>query len=144
VKILKEFRDFAVKGNVVDMAVGIIIGAAFGRIVSSMVNDVMMPPIGKLLGGVDFKDYYVLLSHDKGPFQTLKEAKDAGAATLNYGVFVNEVINFVIVAFAVFLLVKAVNTARRLAEREKAAAPPPAPSAEVMLLTEIRDSLRSR
>ena len=99
--LIKEFKEFALRGNVIDMAVGIIIGAAFGRIVSSMVSDVIMPPIGKLMGGVDFKDKFISLSPDKGPFESLKAAKDAGAATLNYGVFINEVIYFVIVAFAV-------------------------------------------
>lgn len=142
---IKEFRDFAVRGSVVDMAVGIIIGAAFGKVVASVVNDVMMPPIGTLLGGSDFKDLFVNLSKDKGPFETLADAKAAGAATVNYGTFINEVINFTIVALAVFVLVKVINTARKVAEREKAAAPvpTPAPSAEVKLLTEIRDSLRA-
>lgn len=142
----REFRDFAVRGNVVDMAVGIIIGAAFGRIVSSMVNDVMMPPLGLAIGGLDFSDFKLVLKEAtpaviEGGVET---AKAVPAVTLKYGVFLNEVINFTIVAFAVFLLVKGVNTARKMAEREKAAAPPPAPPADVALLTEIRDLLKQR
>lgn len=145
--ILKEFRDFAVKGNVVDMAVGIIIGAAFGKIVGSMVNDVMMPPLGLAIGGLDFSDFAVTLKAAtpaviEGGVETVKAVP---AVTMKYGVFLNEVINFTIVAFAVFLLVKAVNTARKMAEREKAAPPPPpGPSAEVKLLSEIRDVLKAR
>lgn len=107
----KEFKDFAMRGNVVDMAVGIIIGAAFGKIVSSVVTDIIMPPIGLLLGGVDFSSLYFNLSGQAYP--TLEAAKEAGAATLNYGVFLNAVINFVIVAFAVFLLVKGLNQMKR-------------------------------
>lgn len=103
----KEFKQFAMRGNVVDMAVGIIIGAAFGKIVSSLVNDVIMPPIGLLLGGVDFSELYINLSG--GTYPSLAAAKEAGAATINYGVFLNTVLDFIIVAFAVFLLVRAVN-----------------------------------
>jgi large conductance mechanosensitive channel len=120
--MLKEFKEFAMKGNVVDLAVGVIIGAAFGKIVDSLVNDVIMPPIGKVLGGVDFTNLFVLLG--SGDYPTLKAAKDAGVATLNYGVFVNTVINFVIIAFSLFLIVKAMNTAKRA----EAAAPAPAPT----------------
>jgi large conductance mechanosensitive channel len=105
--VLKEFKTFAMRGNVLDMAVGIIIGAAFGKIVSSLVEDVLMPPIGRLLGPVDFKDLFINLGSK--PYDTLAAAKAAGAATLNYGLFVNTVINFVIVAFAVFILVQQVN-----------------------------------
>jgi large conductance mechanosensitive channel len=143
--IMKEFREFALKGNVVDMAVGIIIGAAFGKIVSSMVGDVLMPPISKATGGVDFKDWFINLS-DKGPFNTLGEAKAAGAATLNYGVFLNEVINFLIVAIAVFVLIKAINTARRKFEKQQQAAPPPAagPTVDQKLLMEIRDAIKAK
>ena len=142
--IIKEFREFAVRGNVVDMAVGIIIGAAFGKIVSSMVNDVLMPPIGKMVGGVDFKDYFVVLgSAPAEGVPSLARAKELGVPTLNYGVFINEVINFTIVAFAVFLLVKAINTARRLAERDAGAPAAAAVPADVALLTEIRDLLRA-
>ena len=105
--MLKEFKEFAMRGNVLDMAVGIIIGAAFGKIVSSLVDDVLMPPIGRLLGPVDFSGLFINLSGKS--YETLVEAKKAGAATLNYGLFLNTVINFLIVAFAVFLLVQQVN-----------------------------------
>ena len=136
--MLKEFKEFAVKGNVMDMAVGIIIGGAFGKIVGSLVNDVIMPPIGRLLGKVDFTNLYVNLTG--GEFTSLVEAKKAGAATLNYGVFLNTVIEFVIVAFAVFLLVKQVNRFRR----EPAPAAPPVPTPTEKLLGEIRDTLKAR
>jgi large conductance mechanosensitive channel len=109
--MLKEFKEFAMKGNVVDMAVGIIIGAAFGGIVTSLVNDILMPPIGLLLGKVDFSNLFIVLKGDTYP--TLAAAKQAGATTLNYGLFVNTVINFLIVAFAVFLMVRQVNRLRR-------------------------------
>jgi large conductance mechanosensitive channel len=105
--MLSEFKTFIMRGNVVDLAVGVIIGAAFGTIVTSLVNDVLMPPIGRLLGGVDFKDFFISLSGQSYP--TLAAAKAAGAPTLNYGAFLNAVINFLIVAFAVFLLVQQVN-----------------------------------
>ncbi len=138
--MLKEFKEFAVKGNVVDMAVGIIIGGAFGTIVKSLVSDVIMPPIGLLLGGVDFSNLYVVLG--EGSYESLDAAKEAGAATINYGVFINNVISFLIVAFAVFLLVKAINSLKR--KEEEKPAPPPGPSAEEKLLTEIRDVLKQR
>lgn len=115
--MLKEFKEFALRGNVVDMAVGIIIGGAFNQIVNSLVNDVLMPPIGLLLGKVDFSNLYINLSG--GTYESLIKAKEAGAATLNYGLFINALINFLIVASVVFLLVKGINTARRLAERRK-------------------------
>jgi large conductance mechanosensitive channel len=139
--VFKEFREFALKGNVVDMAVGIIIGAAFGRIVESLVKDVIMPPAGLLLGNVDFSDLFVVLKAGTapGPYPTVEAAQSAGAVTLNYGLFVNNIISFAIVAFAVFLLVRAINRARRKEEAKPAA---PAPTAEVVLLTEIRDALR--
>ena len=117
----KEFRDFAMRGNVVDLAVGIIIGAAFGKIVTSLVNDVLMPPLGLLLGKVDFSNLFIDLSGKH--FASLAEAKTAGAATINYGIFINNIIDFVIVAFAVFLLVKQLN---RFAPKP---APAPAPVA---------------
>ena len=120
-KVLKEFRDFAVKGNVVDMAVGIIIGGAFGGIVNSLVQDVIMPPVGKLMKGVDFSNLFVVLG--EGSFDSLAAAKAAGVATLNYGLFINALINFVIVAIAVFMLVKAVNAAKKK-EAAKPATPP--------------------
>ncbi|MCO6430616.1 MAG: large-conductance mechanosensitive channel protein MscL [Deltaproteobacteria bacterium] len=129
----KEFKEFAVRGNVVDLAVGIIIGAAFGKVVSSLVSDIIMPPIGLLVGGMDFSS----LSF------TLKEAlADQPAVTVNYGMFLQVMVDFVIVAFAVFMLVKAINTLKR---REAAAPPPPAPpTKEEVLLAEIRDILKAR
>jgi len=131
--MLQEFKTFAVKGNMVDMAVGIIIGAAFGKIVSSLVADVFMPPLGILLGEVDFKDLAV----------TLQEATEtAPAVTLNYGLFLQNVFDFVIVAFVVFLFVKGINSLRK--KQEEAPAAPPAPTAEATLLTEIRDLLKER
>ena len=133
--MVKEFKEFAVKGNVVDMAVGIIIGGAFGTIVKSLVSDVIMPPIGLALGGVDFSNLFFTLGD--GSFDSLEAAKEAGAATINYGIFFNNVISFLIVAFAVFLLVKSINSLKR--KEEAKPAEPPKPSAEVTLLTEIRD-----
>jgi len=109
--MLKEFREFALKGNAVDLAIGVIIGGAFGGIVTSLVNDVMMPPIGRLLGGVDFSNFFVVLGN--GTYPTLKAAKDAGAATLNYGLFVNTLINFVIVALVLFFVVRGMNAMKR-------------------------------
>jgi len=141
--MLKEFKDFAMRGNVVDMAVGIIIGAAFGGIVASFVGDVLMPVIGLFLGGVDFSDKFLLLKDGATaapPYASLAAAKAAGAVTMAYGVLVNTVVNFLIVAFALFLVIKAMNATKR----QQAAAPPPAPSAEVTLLTEIRDLLARR
>ena len=131
--MVKEFKDFAVKGNVADMAVGIIIGAAFGKIVSSLVKDVIMPPIGLMLSGVDFTEKKVVLQ---------EAAEGVEAVTLNYGLFVNEIINFSIVAFAVFMLVKALNAAKK--KEEEAPAAPAAPPAQEVLLTEIRDLLKSK
>ncbi|MBZ5515966.1 MAG: large conductance mechanosensitive channel protein MscL [Acidobacteriia bacterium] len=119
--MLKEFKEFAMKGNVLDMAIGIIIGAAFGKIVTSLVEDLLMPPIGLLLGKVDFTNLFINLS-DK-TFDTLAAAKAAGAATFNYGIFLNTIINFLIVAFAIFLLVRQVNRLRRQPEPVPAAAP---------------------
>ncbi|UCC68575.1 MAG: large conductance mechanosensitive channel protein MscL [Armatimonadota bacterium] len=123
--MLKEFREFAMKGNVVDMAVGIIIGAAFGTIIKSLVADVMMPPIGLLLGSVDFANLFVVLKMGAtpGPYAALAEAQEAGAVTINYGVFVMAIISFVIVAFAVFLVVRHINRLKREEE-----APPPEPT----------------
>jgi large conductance mechanosensitive channel len=123
--MLKEFREFAVKGNVVDMAVGIIIGGAFGTIVKSMVDDIMMPPIGLLLGGVDFSNLFLVLREGSpgAPYATPATAAEAGAVTLNYGLFINNTVAFIIVAFAVFLLVKGINNLRR-----QEATPPPTPS----------------
>jgi large conductance mechanosensitive channel len=123
--MLKEFKEFAMRGNVVDMAVGIIIGAAFGAIVKSLVSDILMPPIGLLLGNADFSDLFLTLkegAQKAGPYATLADAKAAGAVTLNVGVFANEVVSFLIVAFAVFLLVRSINRLKR----EPAPAPAPA------------------
>ncbi|KIH75991.1 large conductance mechanosensitive channel [Geoalkalibacter ferrihydriticus] len=136
--VVKEFKEFAMRGNVVDMAVGIIIGAAFGRIVTSLVNDVIMPPIGKLLGGVDFTDLFITLG--AGEYASLLEAQAAGAATINYGVFINTLVNFIIVAFAIFMVIKTINKMKK--KEEAAPAPPPEPSAEEKLLAEIRDLLK--
>ncbi len=122
--MLKEFREFAMRGNVVDMAVGIIIGGAFGTIVKSMVDDVLMPPIGLALGGVDFSDFFVTLKQGAaaaGPYATLADAKAAGAVTMNYGMFFNAVISFLIVAFCVFILIKGMNAAKRKEEAAPAA-----------------------
>lgn len=139
--MLKEFKEFALKGNVLDMAVGIIIGAAFGAIVSSLVDDVIMPPIGLLLGGVDFSQLFVVLK-GSGDYNTIAEAQDAGAVTWNVGLFINAVIKFAIVAFAVFLLIKGFNQLVR--KREEKPAAPPAPPEDVALLREIRDLLSAR
>lgn len=116
--MLKEFKEFAMKGNVVDMAVGIIIGAAFGTIVKSLVADVIMPPIGLLLGGVDFENLFMVIKQGVavGPYETLAAAKEAGAVTINWGVFINTIISFVIVAFAVFLMIRNINKMRRKEE----------------------------
>jgi large conductance mechanosensitive channel len=122
--MLKEFKEFAMRGNVVDMAVGIIIGGAFGTIVKSLVSDVIMPPIGLLLGGVDFSDLFVTLKDGSsaGPYATLASAQEAGAVVISYGVFINAVISFLIVAFAVFLLIRTINQLRR--DEEEAPAEP--------------------
>jgi large conductance mechanosensitive channel len=122
--MLQEFKKFAMRGNVIDMAVGIIIGGAFGTIVKSLVDDVLMPPIGLLLGGVDFSNFFLVLKAgaNPAPYAALADARSAGAVTVNYGVFLNAVVSFLIVAFAVFLLIRAVN-AMRLREEEKPAAP---------------------
>jgi large conductance mechanosensitive channel len=122
-EMLKEFREFAMRGNVIDLAVGIILGLAFGAIVNSLVNDIIMPPIGRVLGGVDFSELYINLSG--GEYASLAAAKEAGASTINYGVFLNSIINFVIVAFAMFLLVKAINRMSREKKVEEAKAPEP-------------------
>ncbi len=138
----KEFKAFAMKGNVVDLAVGVIIGAAFGGIVKSLVDDVIMPPIGLLLGSVDFTSMFAVLKEGAtaGPYTTPADAAKAGAVILRYGVFVNAIINFLIVAFSVFMVVKQLN---RLQKKEAAAAPAPvAPPEDILLLREIRDSLK--
>ncbi len=132
--MLKEFKDFAMRGNVVDLAVAVVIGGAFGKIVTSVVNDIIMPPIGLLLGGVDFSDLKIVMK---------SATAEAEAVTLNYGSFINTVVDFVIIAFAIFMLIKAIN-----ATKKKQPAPPPpappAPSKEEVLLTEIRDLLAKK
>jgi large conductance mechanosensitive channel len=130
--MMQEFKSFAMKGNVVDMAVGIIIGAAFGKIVSSLVNDVLMPPLGMLVGGVDFSNLGV----------TLRQAAEGSpAVVLKYGMFINSILDFIIVAFAIFLLVRGMNALRK--KEETAPAAPPAPTKDQVLLTEIRDLLKA-
>jgi large conductance mechanosensitive channel len=142
--MLKEFKEFAMRGNVVDMAVGIIIGAAFGTIVQSVVNDVIMPPIGLALGNIDFSNLFVLLKEGAtaGPYASLADAQKAGAVTINYGKFINTIISFIIVAFAIFLLIRGINSMKK--QEEAAPAPPPAPSNEEKLLAEIRDILKQK
>lgn len=131
--MMSEFKDFAMRGNVVDMAVGIVIGAAFGKIVSSFVSDILMPPLGIMMGGVDFKDLAVELQAASG---------DVPAVTLNYGSFIQTVVDFVIIAFAIFMVIKAMNNMKK--KEEAAPEEPKAPSEEVVLLTEIRDSLKNK
>jgi large conductance mechanosensitive channel len=138
--LIKEFKDFIARGNVLDLAVAVIIGAAFGAIVNSFVKDIIMPPIGVLLGGADFSNLFINLSG--GSYDSLAAAQEAGAATINYGLFINTIINFLIVAFAIFMVLRTVN---RTKKREEAApAPPPGPPAEEKLLTEIRDLLKAQ
>ena len=136
--MLKEFREFAMGGNVLDMAIGVIIGGAFGKIVSSLVSDVLMPPIGLLLGKVDFSSLFLNLSGMPQP--SLAAAKAAGAPTLNYGVFFQSVFDFIIIAFVIFMLVKQVNRFKK----EAPPAPPAGPTNEEKLLMEIRDALKDR
>lgn len=144
--MFKEFKEFAMRGNVVDMAVGIILGGAFGIIAKTLVSDVLMPPIGLALGGVDFSNLFTVLKDGAaaaGPYATLADAQAAGAVTMNWGVFLNTVINFLIVAFAVFIVVKGLNAAKRKQEAEEEEAPP-APPEDVVLLRDIRDALQRR
>ena len=136
--MLKEFRDFAMRGNVLDMAIGVIIGGAFGKIVSSLVSDLLMPPIGLLLGKVDFSSLFLNMSGTPQP--SLAAAKAAGAPTLNYGVFLQSVFDFIIIAFVIFMLVKQVNRFKK----EAPPAPPAGPTNEEKLLMEIRDALKDR
>jgi len=145
--MLKEFKEFAMRGNVVDLAVGVIIGGAFGKIVTSLVNDVIMPPIGKAMGGVNFADLFINLdpskmAKDGSVIKSLAQAKEAGAAVIAYGSFINTVIDFTIIAFCIFLMIKAMNS---LMKKEAAKpAPPPGPTPDQKLLTEIRDLLSKR
>ncbi len=139
--MIKEFREFAVRGSVVDMAVGIIIGAAFTTVVKSLVADIVMPPIGMLIGNVRFTDLFVVLQ-GSGPFATLKDAQAAGAVTINYGVFINNVISFLIVAWVTFLLIRGINRMKRKEEAAAVEEPAPVVPEEVVLLREIRDSIK--
>lgn len=141
---VKDFKEFAMKGNVLDMAVGVIIGGAFGKIVSSMVDDVLMPVISKLTGGIDFTNLFVNLSDDKA-YPTLAAAKEAGASVFAYGQFLQNVVDFLIVAFCIFLMIKAIAKFNRKKEEPAPEAPAaPEPSAEEKLLTEIRDLLKNK
>jgi len=143
-KLLHEFREFAVKGNVVDLAVGVIIGAAFGKIVESLVSDIVMPIIGRIVGKLDFSNLFVVLgSVPPGTPETLDALKKAGVPVLAWGNFVTVAVNFVILAFVIFLMVKQVNNVRRLHAKPEAAAEPAPPPEDVQLLREIRDSLKN-
>lgn len=137
--MFKEFKEFALRGNVIDMAVGIIIGAAFSTIVKSLVSDIIMPPIGVLVGGIDFSNLFLVVKEGAtaGPYATLAAAAGAGAVTINYGQFVNHVISFIIVAFAIFMVIRGIN---KLHKKEEAA--PSAPPRQEVLLAEIRDLLK--
>ena len=137
-RVFEEFKTFAMRGNAIDLAVGVVVGAAFTTIVNSLVKDMINPPLGLVLGGIDFSNFFVVLK-GAGTYPTLKAAQDAGAVTLSYGLFINSVINFVIVAFVVFMLVRQIN---RLAK--PAPAPEPPTPAEVVLLREIRDLLKTQ
>lgn len=139
--MLKEFKEFAIKGNVADMAVGIVIGAAFTSIVQSLVNDIIMPVVGYITGGVDFSEIFIVLAGE-GPFETVQAAKEAGAVTINIGLFINAVIAFLIVAWVLFIIVKAMNRLRR--QEKTAPVEPPSPPREEVLLGEIRDILKAR
>ena len=143
--MLKEFKDFAMRGNVLDLAFGVIIGVAFGAIVNSLVNDIIMPPIGFATGGLDFSNYFFTLkpgAHGDAGYAALKAAKDDGAITVNYGVFINAVINFLIIAFALFMVVKQINRLQR--KQAAGEAPPPPPTRSEELLAEIRDTLKAK
>lgn len=135
---IQEFKQFAMRGNVIDLAVGVVIGGAFGKIVDSLVKDVIMPPVGALLGGVDFKHLYLNLGAT--PYETMEAAEKAGAPLIKYGAFINSMVDFTIIAFAIFVAVKAINKLQRKQE-EAPAAPPPTPE-DVLLLREIRDALK--
>lgn len=136
--MLKEFKEFAMRGSVIDLAVGVIIGGAFGKITTSLVNDVMMPVIGLALGKINFANLFVALNGES--YASIQAAKDAGAPILTYGVFINAIVDFIIVAFALFLFIKALNSMKR--KEEAAPAAPAAPPADVVLLAEIRDLLK--
>lgn len=142
--VFKEFRDFAIKGNMIDLAIGVIIGAAFGAIVSSLVDDVFMPLIGLVIGGIDFSNLFIVLSNpDNVAVPSVAAAKDAGVATLNIGLFINAIVKFLIIAFVLFIVVKGINSLKREAAKEPVQSTP-APSKEEVLLTEIRDAIRAQ
>ncbi len=136
--MMSEFKEFAVKGNAMDMAVGIIIGGAFGKIIASLVGDVIMPVLGKFMGEVSFTDLFINLGD--GDFATLAAAKEAGAATLNYGMFIQAIVDFIIIAFVIFMIVRAMNNMRK--KEEEAPKAPAEPSEDIVLLREIRDNLK--
>ncbi len=136
--MLQEFRDFIARGSVIDLAVGVVVGAAFTAIVTSLVNDILMPPLGLVIGGIDFSNFFLTLK-GTGNYPSLDAAKAAGAVTINYGQFLNAVIRFLIIAFAIFIIVKQVN---RLYRKPAAPAAPPSPPPQEVLLTEIRDILK--
>lgn len=141
--VFKEFRDFAVKGNMIDLAIGVIIGAAFGAIVSSIVDDIFMPLIGLIIGGIDFSNLFIVLSNPENvAVPSVAAAKAAGVSTLNIGLFINAVVKFTIIAFVLFLVVKAINSLKRDAAKEPVETSP-APTKEEVLLTEIRDAIRA-
>ena len=143
--MLKEFRDFAIKGNMLDLAIGVIIGAAFGAIVSSIVDDLFMPLIGLILGRIDFSNLYIVLSNPKNAtFDTLAAAKAAGASTLNIGLFLNALVKFAIIAWVLFMVVKGINMLQRRAAEDPAPPVPAPPTKEEVLLAEIRDAVRAQ
>lgn len=140
--MFKEFRDFAIKGNMVDLAIGVIIGAAFGAIVSSMVDDIFMPIIGLILGGLDFSNMFIVLNNPNDvAVPSLAAAQEAGVATMNIGLFINALVKFFIIALVLFFVVKGINSMKRKAAEDPA---PAAPGREEVLLTEIRDALRTK
>ena len=143
--MLKEFKEFAAKGNMLDMAVGIVIGAAFATIISSLVNDIIMPPVGMAMGGVDVAEMYALLEEGSAaaaPYASLAAAQEAGAVTINYGIFINALISFIIIAFVLFMVIRSFNKMKK--QEEEAPAAPPEPTSEEVLLGEIRDLLKAQ
>lgn len=141
--MFREFKEFAMRGNVIDLAVGVVIGAAFGKIVDSLVKDIIMPPIGMLVGKVDFTNIFFVLNEGKipGPYATLVDAQKSGAVTLNIGMFINQLISFLIIAFAIFLMIKAINKLKRPEAPAEEATPAATPE-DIALLREIRDLLK--
>jgi len=140
--MFKEFKEFAIKGNMIDLAVGVVIGAAFGAIVKSLVDDIIMPPLGLITGNVDFQNLFIVLKQGAkhpGPYESLREATDAGAVLIKYGTFANTIVSFLIIAFSVFMLVKQIYRLQK-----SAPVPPAAPTPDQKLLTEIRDILKTK